>query len=130
MKEGPTCQQWVKKKKQMTVHSVGWDPYLQWALDPINPNNAENNNVQIATDHPGSVRIQGRGTAEAMPAPAVPGFSQTTCSIHISVRILSIPYFSFTQGHQKFLYSYHKQCCLQPQPPQELTLGGSFEVPP
>ena len=25
--------------------------------------------------------------------PAVPGFSQTTCSIHISVRILSIPYF-------------------------------------
>ena len=26
--------------------------------------------------------------------------------------------------------SYHKQCCLQPQPPQELTLGGSFEVPP
>ena len=63
-------------------------------------------------------------------APAVPGFSQTTCSIHISVRILSIPYLSFTQGHQKVLYSYHKQCCLQPQPPQELNLGGSFEVPP
>ena len=74
--------------------------------------------------------IQDRGTAEAMPAPAVPGFSQTTCSIHISVRILSIPYFSFTQGHQKLLYSYHKQCCLQPQPPQELTLGGIFQVPP
>ena len=88
----------------MTVHSVGRDPYLQWALDPINPSNAEKNNVQIATDHPGSVRIQDRGTAEAIPAPAVPGFSQTTCSIHISVRILSIPYFSFTQGHQKFLY--------------------------
>ena len=45
------------------------------------------------------------------------------------LRLLSIPYFSFTQGHQKVLYLYHKQCCLQPQPPQELTLGGSFEVP-
>ena len=114
----------------MTVHSVGGDPYLQLAIDPNNASNAEKNNVQIATDHPGSVMIQGRGTAEAMPAPAVPGFSQTNCSIHISVRILSIPYFSFTQGHQMFLYSYYKQCCLQPQPPQELTLGGSFEVPP
>ena len=114
MKEGPTCQQWVKKYEQMTVHSVGWDPYPQWALDAINPSNAEKNNVQIATDHPGSVRTRDRGTAEAMPAPAVPGFSQTTCSIQISIRILSIPYLSFTQGHQKLLYSYHKQCCLQP----------------
>ena len=84
----------------------------------------------LISQDPGSVGIQDRGTAEAMPAPAVPGFSQTTCSIHISVRILSIPYFSFTQGHQKLLYLYHKQCCLQPQPPQELTLGGIFEVPP
>ena len=63
-----------------------------------------------------------------MSALAVPGFGQTTCSIHISIRILSIPYLSFTQGHQTFLYSYHKKCCLQPQPPQELTLGGRFEV--
>ena len=105
------------------------DPYLKWALDPINPSNAEKNNVEIATDHPGSVRIQDRGTAEGMPAPAVPGFSQTTCSMHISVRILNIPYFTFIQGHQTFLYSYNKQCCSQPQPPKELTLEGRFEVP-
>ena len=104
MKKGPDCQQWVKKWKQMTVPSVDWDPYLQWAFDLINPRNAENNNVQIATDYPGSVRIQDRDTAEAMPAPAVPRFSQTTCSIHILVRILSIPYFSSNQGHQKLLY--------------------------
>ena len=114
----------------MTVHSMGWDPYLQWVLEHIDPSIAEKNNVHIATDHPGSVRIQDGGTAETMKAPTVPGFSQTTCSIHISVRILSIPYLSFTQGRKEFLYSYHKQCCLQPQPPQQLTLGASFEVPP
>ena len=80
----------------MTVHAVGWDPYLKWMLDPINSSNAEKNNIQFAIYHPASVRIQHRGTAEAMPPPAAPGFSQTTRSIPVSVRILCLPYFSFT----------------------------------
>ena len=96
----------------MTVHSVGRDPYLKWVLDPINPSNAEKNNAQTATDHSESVRIQHRGTAEAMPAPAVPGSSQTTCSTYFS----QTTQHTVLQFHSGILRSYNST---KPQTPTQ-----------